>query len=71
MQEFTILIENGTFEPVRLPTGQKTIGYRWVFKLKCNADGSVNKYKARLVAKDYSQHPGLEFHRYLHLQSSG
>ena len=55
------LIENGTFEPVRLPPGRKPIGFRWVFKLKRKADGSVDRYKARLVAKGYSQQPGLEF----------
>ena len=61
MEEFVSLIENGTFEPVRLPPGRKPIGCRWVFKLKRKADGSVDRYKARLVAKGYSQQPGLEF----------
>ena len=61
MQEFVSLIENGTFQPVRLPTDRKAIGCRWVFKLKRKADGSVDRYKARLVAKGYSQRPGLEF----------
>ena len=61
MQEFVSLIENGTFQPVRLPADRKAIGCRWVFKLKRKADGSVNRYKARLIAKGYSQHPGLEF----------
>ncbi|KAL5532213.1 hypothetical protein ACEPAF_5777 [Sanghuangporus sanghuang] len=61
MEEFISLIENGTFEPVRLPPGRKPIGCRWVFKLKRKADGSVDRYKARLVAKGFSQQPGLEF----------
>ena len=61
MQEFVSLIENGTFQPVRLPADRKAIGCRWVFKLKRKADGSVDRYKARLVAKGYSQCPGLEF----------
>ena len=61
MEEFVSLIENGTFELVRLPPGRKPIGCRWVFKLKRKADGSVDRYKARLVAKGYSQQPGLEF----------
>lgn len=33
-EEITQLIANGTWEPVRLPPGRKTIGCRWVFKLK-------------------------------------
>ncbi|KAL5520686.1 hypothetical protein ACEPAF_2688 [Sanghuangporus sanghuang] len=61
MEEFISLIENGTFEPVRLPPGRKPIGCRWVFKLKRKADGSVDRYKTRLVAKGFSQQPGLEF----------
>lgn len=59
--EFMSLIENGTFEPVKLPEGRKAIGNRWVFKLKKKADGSIERYKARLVAKGFSQRPGLEF----------
>ena len=54
-------MDNGTFEPVELPSGRKAIGCRWVFKLKRKADGAVDKYKARLVAKGFSQRPGLDF----------
>jgi hypothetical protein len=32
-----------------------------VFKVKCNADGSVERYKARVVAKGFSQRPGIDF----------
>ena len=70
MEEFVSLIENGTFEPVRLPPGRKPIGCRWVFKLKHKADGSVDRYKARLVAKGYSQQPGLDSLKYLLPQPS-
>ena len=59
--EFQALMDNGTFEPVELPSGRKAIGCRWVFKLKRKADGAVDKYKARLVAKGFSQRPGLDF----------
>lgn len=39
-------MENGTFELVELPVGAKAIGSRWVFKVKRNADGSIERYKA-------------------------
>ena len=52
---------NGTWEFVDLPPGAKTIGSGWVFWLKCNADGSIEQYKARLVAKEYSQRPGFDY----------
>ena len=52
-EEMTSLISNGTWDIVPLPKDRKTIGCRWVFKVKNNADGSVE----RLVAKDI--HRGL------------
>ena len=42
---------NGTWEIVKLPPGKHAIGSRWFMKVKCNADGSLDRYKARLVAK--------------------
>lgn len=53
-------MKNGTWELIDLPQGAKAIGLKWVFKLKRNADGSINKYKARLVAK-YVQEYGIDF----------
>lgn len=46
---------------MELPYGAKPIGLKWVFKLKRNADGSINKYKSRLVAKGYVQRHGIDF----------
>ena len=44
-----------------LPTGKKAIGYRWVFTVKFNHDGSVARLKARLVAKGYGQTYGVDY----------
>lgn len=38
-----------------MPEGRKVIGSKWVFKVKHNADGSVENHKARLVAQGFSQ----------------
>jgi hypothetical protein len=60
-EEYNMHLENGTWELVKLPPGRKAIGSGWVFKVKHNADGSIERYKARIVAKGYSQRPGLDY----------
>ena len=40
---------------------RKTIGSKWVFKKKTGADGTVERYKARLVAQGYAQRYGLDY----------
>ncbi|KAL7278120.1 hypothetical protein ACG7TL_008091 [Trametes sanguinea] len=59
--EIQSLVENQTFELVQLPPGRKAIGSRWVFRVKRNADGSIERYKGRLVAKGFSQRPGFDY----------
>ena len=59
--EIQSLVENKTFELVELPPGRKAIGSRWVFRVKRNADGSIERYKGRLVAKGFSQRPGFDY----------
>ncbi|MCO5574557.1 hypothetical protein L7F22_028345 [Adiantum nelumboides] len=49
--EMDALVKNETWDLVRLPSGKKAIGSKWVYKVKCKSDGSVERYKARLVAK--------------------
>ena len=43
------------------PARVKVIGLKWIFKIKRNADGSINKYKSRLMAKEYVQEHGIDF----------
>ena len=52
MQEELVMIDkNQTWELVERPEHRKVIGVKWVFRTKLNADGSINKHKARLVVK--------------------
>jgi hypothetical protein len=46
---------NANWEVLLLPKDKKTIGCKWLYKVKHNVDGFMNKYKTRLVVKDYSQ----------------
>ena len=59
--EMDSLHDNDVWDLVELPKGQKVVGSKWVFKLKRNEDGSVERCKARLVAQWYSQEKGLNY----------
>ena len=59
--EMSALRENETFQLVPLPEGRKPVGGRWVYSIKLDSIGN-EKFKARYVAKGYSQLPGVDFH---------
>ena len=59
--EYAAILENNTWEIVKLPPGKKPIGCRWVWIIKRKADGSIERFKGRLVAQGFSQKPGLDF----------
>ena len=54
-EEMEALLKNKTWILVSLPEGHKTMGCKWVFSIKYKADGSIERYKVRLVAKRYTQ----------------
>ncbi|MCI23709.1 retrovirus-related pol polyprotein from transposon TNT 1-94, partial [Trifolium medium] len=59
--EYSALMNNKTWSLVPLPTHIRAIGCKWVFRIKENLDGTVNKYKAHLMAKRFNQEPGFDF----------
>lgn len=59
--EYQSLIDNGTWELVELPPDRKAIGCKWVFKAKRGSNGTVERYKGRLVAKGYAQKYGVDY----------
>jgi Reverse transcriptase (RNA-dependent DNA polymerase) len=52
--ELGALDKNKTWELVSLPPGKKAVGCKWVFMMKQNPEGQVERYKARLVVKGYN-----------------
>ena len=59
--EIDSLQDNSVWDLVQLPEGRKPVGSKWLFKVKTNADGSVERCKACLVAQGYSQKEGLDY----------
>ena len=59
--EYDSLVSNHTWELVPPPEDKNIVGNRWVFEVKRNADGSIEWFKARLVAQGYSQSKGIDY----------
>jgi hypothetical protein len=59
--EMDSIMSNDIWEVVESPYGCKPIGSKWVFKKKLRPDGTIERYKARLVIKGYSQKEGEDF----------
>lgn len=59
--ELASLKENLTWSLVELPTGCKPILNRWVYRIKRNAEGKIDRYRARLVARGFSQREGIDY----------
>jgi len=60
-EELEAFIKQELFSTVLKPVGHKVIECKWVFKTKLDEDGQVKRYKAWLVAQEFSQIPGIDF----------
>ncbi|RVX23604.1 Retrovirus-related Pol polyprotein from transposon TNT 1-94 [Vitis vinifera] len=61
VDEMDALHSNGTWDLVVLPSGKSTVGCRWVYAIKVGPDGHVDRLKARLVVKGYTQVYGSDY----------
>jgi histone deacetylase 1/2 len=59
--EISALMKNKMWHLVPPPRGKNIIDYKWVWKVKRKADGSLERYKGRLVAKGYKQRYGIDY----------
>jgi hypothetical protein len=59
--EMDSILANGTWEITDHPYGCKPVECKWVFKKKLRPDGTIEKYKVRLVAEGYTQKEGEDF----------
>jgi predicted choloylglycine hydrolase len=63
-KEYDSIMKNKTWELTKLtelPKGKNPIGCKWIYKPKFKADGSIDKYKSKLMAKRYSQKEGIDY----------
>ncbi|KAK1660741.1 hypothetical protein QYE76_048900 [Lolium multiflorum] len=59
--EYNALLRNETWTLVPPPSSVNVIDSKWVFKVKKHADGSIERYKARLVARGFRQRYDLDY----------
>ena len=60
-EEYKSLMNNDTWELVPPPEDANIVGSKWVFKIKHDANGDVDRYKARLVAQGVSKTHGIDY----------
>ena len=61
VQEYQALMNNHTWELVPLTAEKHVVSNKWVFRVKYKVDGSLDKYKARVVAKGFQRNACVDF----------
>jgi hypothetical protein len=60
-EEYQSIIKNDVWEIVPRPKSKDVVFSKWLFKIKHVVDGSIEKYKARFVARGFSQKEGIDY----------
>ncbi len=60
-EEMASLMKNGTWKLVDCPLGVTPVPVKWVFKVKRDSSGNIERFKARLVAKGFKQREGIDY----------
>ena len=61
MEEYQSIMKNDVWEVVPRPEGKLVMTSKWIYKIKHAADGNIEKYKARFVARRFSQQEGEDY----------
>jgi hypothetical protein len=59
--EIAALRSNRTWSLVPFHSSMNVVGSRWVYRIKHRVDGSIERYKARLVARGFTQQEGIDY----------
>jgi hypothetical protein len=60
-EEYDSILKNDVWIVVPRPHGKSVVTSKWLYKIKHATDGSVEKYKARFVARGFSQKEGIDY----------
>ena len=61
IEEYQSIMKNRVWEIIPRSKNEDGVSYRWLFKIKHVVVGSIEKYKARFVARDFSQKEGIDY----------
>jgi hypothetical protein len=61
VDEYNSIVKNSAWEIVPRPIDKSMVGSRWIYKVKQATDGSVDKYKARFLARGFSHIEGIDY----------
>jgi hypothetical protein len=60
-EEYQSILKNDVWDVVPRPEGKSVVTSKWIYKIKHPVDGSIEKYKARFVARGFSQIEGVDY----------
>jgi hypothetical protein len=60
-EEYQSIIKNDVWEIVPRPKNKDVVSFKWLYKIKHVVDGSIEKHKARFVARGFSQKEGIDY----------
>ena len=60
-EEYPSIMQNDVWDVVPRPKEKSVVSSKWIYKTKHVAEGSIEKYKARFVARGFSQKEGIDY----------
>ena len=61
LKEYQSIIKNDVWDAVPRPKDKSVVSLKWIFKTKHSTDGSIEKYKERFIAREFSQKEGIDY----------